>query len=88
MEVWEAPEWKSQCSCAICREIDEGRKEELVQHKAGTYSICTVCGNKGLIDRGDGTAVICNACPRGFRMKLWRKHEDLAGRKCPEVVVE
>ena len=75
MEPWEAPEWKSRCPCSICREIDEGRKEELLQKKAGTLVICAVCRNKGLIDLGDGTAVTCSACPRGYRMKLWIKHE-------------
>jgi hypothetical protein len=58
--------------CDICREIAEGCEKERL---AGGVPNCDVCGRKGFIDRGDGTGIACNACARGFRMKLWLRHQ-------------
>ena len=76
---------KAKDHCDICREIREGCEAEVLAAEAGKWEKCAVCGNKGLIDRGDGTAVVCNACPRGYRMKLWLRHEEMAGRGAPEI---
>ena len=86
-----APE-KAIDHCDICREIREGCEVELLRYgveyeRTGRYLKCAVCHNKGLIDRGDGTAVVCNSCARGYRMKLWLRHEALEGRPTPEIVV-
>ncbi len=69
------PEQASECPehhCDICREIAEGCEAE---RSAGAVPNCEVCGRKGFIDRGDGTGIACNACSRGYRMKLWLRHE-------------
>jgi hypothetical protein len=73
--------------CDICREIYQGRKAEVDAFVAGTLVVCKLCRNKGLIRSEDGLrAVVCNACPRGYRMKLWLKHQELAGRGWPKEI--
>lgn len=58
--------------CDVCKEIKEGCTAERL---AGVVPDCAVCDKKGFIDRGDGSGVACNACQRGYRMKLWLSHE-------------
>lgn len=77
-------ERKMRDHCDLCREIREGCEAECAAADAGTLGKCRVCGNTGLIDGGDGTAFVCDSCPRGFRMKLWLRHEELAGRDVKE----
>lgn len=58
--------------CAICHEIREGCEAERL---SGVVPDCEVCHKKGFIDLGDGTGIACNACKRGYRMKLWLTHQ-------------
>lgn len=58
--------------CELCREIEEGCEAE---RASGKVPVCAVCGTNGYIDLGNGSAVACNSCARGYRMKLWLRHE-------------
>ena len=83
---------KTKDHCDICREIREGCETEYLKYgeeykRTGLFPKCAVCSNTALLDRGNGTAVVCNACPRGYRMKLWLRHEELEGRDAPELEV-
>jgi hypothetical protein len=73
--------------CDICREIREGCEAEVLADESKKLVRCAVCSNTGLIDRGDYTAVVCSACPRGYRMKLWLRHQEMSGRDTPEIVL-
>ena len=69
--------------CEICREIEEGCKED-----ARNPEKCDVCFRKGyFINPATGRAVVCNACKRGFRLKLWIKHERDYGHPIPEIEI-
>ena len=55
--------------CDICKAIREGCAQE-----ESSPQNCLVCNNRGLIVTGD-TALICQACGKGERMKIWVMHE-------------
>jgi hypothetical protein len=60
--------------CEICREIRDGCAAD--KHNPEN---CAMCNRKGYLHLGDGFALVCSACQRGFRLKLWLKHQELAG---------
>lgn len=66
--------------CDVCRQIREGCNADVI-----TPEKCAVCSRKGyFVDPRTGALVICENCSRGFRMKLWLRHERLEGRTVPK----
>ena len=69
--------------CEICRQIREGCEED-----ARNPEKCDVCSRKGyFINPATGKPVACNACQRGFRLKLWIRHEQREGHVVPEMEI-
>ena len=72
--------------CDLCRQIAESCAAEVEAFAAGKLERCKVCGNTGLVVLADeGRAIVCDACPRGIRMKLWLRHERHNLEDFPEI---
>lgn len=76
----EIPEDRAHCD--ICREIRMGCAAD------NSGETCSMCNRKGYLDLGDGRALVCSACQRGFRLKLWLKHQELAENHSLEFLLE
>jgi hypothetical protein len=61
--------------CDICLQIREGCIADAKDME--NTPKCPICGRMGYINLTSGTALVCSSCPRGFRLKVWLKHENL-----------